>query len=91
MKKYKNKSPLDPQSITYQLNSIKEGNRAYYHIDMPHKVSLGEYYTKEIVVMAQWCKQTFTEGTWRCVEYFPGQMCFVNGSDALMFTLRWTK
>ena len=91
MKKHRHKSSPNTQSTVYILNSIKEHNNAYKHVHMPHMVSLAVFYTKEILEMTEWCAATFTDGTWRCSESFPGNMHFLREQDALMFTLRWTK
>ena len=63
----------------------------YAHVEMPHRINLEAYYSKEIDVMYKWCEDTFTVGTFRKIGIWPAYMCFVRDKDAMFFTLRWSR
>jgi hypothetical protein len=60
-------------------------------VEMPYRVSLENFYTKELLDMEHWCTATFKPYTWHKAFTFPGYMYFVKQSDATMFQLRWIK
>ncbi len=58
---------------------------------LPHKASLIAYTKKELLDIAEWCKNTFEAGTWAISGTYPGWLNFEHGTDMITFKLVWTK
>ena len=58
---------------------------------MPYRVSMGNYYSAEIIEIHEWCARTFKVDAYYQSGVYPGYMYFVKDSDATMFRLKWSK
>ena len=67
---------------------VDYGNKC---VVMPYRVSMANYCGKEIIEIHEWCARTFKLNAYFQSGIYPGYMCFVNGADATMFKLRWSR
>jgi hypothetical protein len=59
-------------------------------VSMPHRVSLMDYYSSDLIKVFAWCEKTYEPTTWRVSTYYPGYIYFAKASDLTMFILRWS-